>query len=738
MNLSRRQFLQVSGTTLGGLMLGAYLPDTALANSSGKLGYFVAIEPDGQIIIGARGTEIGQGVKTSLPMLIAEELDVPWSRVTVKQLPYETLAADNERGFMSKYGPQGAGGSTSIPDSWQPLRQTGAKARHMLMQVAAEQWNVPMDKVSTRDGYVLGPGGKKTAYEKLAPRASDLPVPEQDVPLKQPENFKIIGTSVPVVDAKEIVTGRGFFGIDARVPGAKIAVITRCPYFEGSIDTINDKACLKVPGVQQVVTIPGPNAEEGLSSNLAAGVAVVADDTWSAIKGREALSIKWKPGPWANDSTDKLAVRAHNAMETAATPARNDGDLEAALKDGAQVFRAEYLMPFLAHSTLEPQNALVQLTDTHALFIGSTQSPSRAAGIINAMTDIPMSNIEVRIPRSGGGFGRRLEKDFVAEAVHIAKASKHAIKLIWTRPDDLRNDWYRPFGLQGLTAALDKNKKLTAWHHKVAATDRRFRIPGMQNAPEWVACLDPDAFPAGCVDNYRAEFVPLEFGLARGWWRGPLPTFAAFANQCFMDEVAHAAGQDPLQFQLNLLGKTRELDYRDHGGPKFDTGRLAAVLKKAASAIGYGRRQSKGHGIGIAGYFVFGGYAAHAMEVSVKEKQLKIHRCVVAADVGRMINPLNVEAQMMGGTIDGISTALNLEITVEQGQIVQENFPDYPHLRMANAPDVEVHLIDSDLPPGGAGEMGIPTAAPALANAIFAATGKRIRNLPIMKYWDMT
>jgi len=335
------------------------------------------------------------------------------------------------------------------------------------------------------------------------------------------------------------------------------------------------------------------------------------------------------------------------------------------------------------------------------------------------------------LPRSGGGFGRRGQNDFVAEAVHIAKAVHKPVKLIWTREDDLRNDWYRPSGAHGMTATLDSRKQLTGWTHKVAATDRRFRIPYLAGRDSWFTCLDADAFPAGCVSNYLATFTAVPFGRPLGWWRGPLPTFVAFANQGFMDEVAHAAGADPVEFRLRLLGEARELKYKGHGGPIFDTGRLATVLQRAAKNIGYGRALPVGHGIGVAAHFVFGAYSAHAMEVSVDNGKLKIHRCVCVADVGTPVNPLGLDAQLSGGTIDGISTVLNLEVTVKDGKIQQSNFPDYRLLPMADAPDVEVDVVQTDYAPAGAGEMGTPTVAPALVNAIFAATGKRIRRLPI-------
>jgi len=350
--------------------------------------------------------------------------------------------------------------------------------------------------------------------------------------------------------------------------------------------------------------------------------------------------------------------------------------------------------------------------------------------MISAMTGIPRLNIDIELPRSGGGFGRRLENDFVAEAVLVAQAVGKPVKLLWTRDDDLQNDFYRPFGVQRLRAAVDKDGRLTGWSHRVAATSRKYRADRADN-PDWVGTLDIDGFPANCVPNYLAEFVNVDFGLARGWWRAPLHTFASFATQSFVDEVAAALKRDPLELRLEMLGAPRDLEYREHGGPVFNTGRLAAVLSEAARRIGYGRTLPKGRGIGLACHFTFGGYAAHAIEVASHGADWRIERCVCVADVGLVVNPAGVEAQLQGGTIDGLSTAIGLQITVEDGRIRQSNFDGYRLMRMPDAPIVEAHLIASAQKPSGAGEMGIPSAAPALANAIYAATGNRLRSLPL-------
>lgn len=729
--LSRRTFLQISASAVGGLVFCATLPARTGAMPKPDQGpwVFVRIEPGQPIVIGARGAEIGQGVKTSLPMLIAEELDVAWEQVRVEQLPYGLVAAETEGGLAARYGPQGAGGSTNIPDAWIELRQVGAKLRRMLLDAAAESWKTERSLLTTRRGLVLHPDGRTKSYGEFASRAASMPVPDVDLPLKPANRFSIIGHATRVADCEDIVTGRTRFGFDSRMDGALVAMAARCPYFEGDVASVDDSEAKKVPGVRQIVRLPKPDPDSGLTGNLAAGVVVLADDTWAAKKGRDALKIEWTPGPWSKDSSAALERSALAALDRKGEVARADGDFASSTR--GRVLTADYFMPFLAHCTMEPQNALIDLRDNAATLVASVQSPGGASRMISEMTGIDRLNIDIEMPRVGGGFGRRLENDFVAEAVHIAKAAGKPVKLVWSREDDMRNDWFRPSGVHRMTATFDERNRLVGWSHRAAASDRRFRLPRYDGEDSWVGCLDPDAFPAGCVDHFEAEFTPLEFGLPRGWWRGPLPTFTAFAIQSFMDEAAAAAGRDPLEFRVALLGEPRELAYGGHGGPVMHTGRLATVLERAAEAIGYGRQLPDGHGIGLAVHFVFGGYTAHAIEASVARGRPVVHRCVCATDIGQVVNPLGVEAQMIGATIDGLSTALNLEITVRDGRVEQGNFPDYPVLRMSGAPDVEVHIVNSGFPPSGAGEMGIPTVAPALVNAIFAATGRRIRRLPI-------
>jgi isoquinoline 1-oxidoreductase beta subunit len=734
-SLTRRDFLVVSATAAGGLVAAAYLPAAARASQrkagagATALGAFVRIEPDGIVTIGARGAEIGQGVLTSLPMLIAEELGADWERVRVEQLPLGLEPSAEPPGLKWKFGAQGAGGSTNIPEGWNELRQAGAQVRWRLVHAAAQRWGVAPDQVRAEAGALHGPSGRTAHFGEVAADAAKLTPPAGDLPLKPPSAWRILGKPQRTVDAQAIVSGTAHYGLDVREPGRLVAVVARCPYFGGDVASVDDAKARAIPGVRHVVRLPAPAAGPVLHQ-LAAGVAVVADDTFTALKARDALEITWKPGPGAKDSTAALEERCVAATKQPGTHVRNDGDVEAAQARGGRTLDVTYVVPFLAHATLEPQNAFVKLEGDRALVIAPTQAPGQANKVVHELTGIPRLNVAVQLPRAGGGFGRRGETDAIAEATLVAREVKAPIQLVWTREDDTRNDFYRPFGVHRMRGSLSEDGRLASWWHTTVGTPIAWRGRDMEQAPPWMGLVDEDGVPAGLVPDYRSEFTAAEFQLMRGWWRGPVHTFAAFATQSFVDELAHLAKRDPLEFRLALLGEPRELPYDGHGAKVLDTGRMASVLRLAAEKIGWGRSLPSGHGLGIAGHLVFGGYTAHAFEVSVAKGELRIARCVVATDVGQPVNPLGVEAQILGGTIDGISAALHQEITVKDGRIEQGNFDSYRLLTMREAPRVEVHVVPSALPPAGAGEMGTPTVAPALANAIFAATGKRLRRMP--------
>jgi isoquinoline 1-oxidoreductase subunit beta len=739
MSTSRRQFLQVS-LSGGALLATVSLPHWAIAAggesvaSTGpvSLGAFIRIDPDNTVIIGSRGCEIGQGVRTSLPMLVAEELDVRWDQVRVEQLDYAIVAGKEPGQFTSPVGGQGAGGSTNIPDGWTFLREAGAQVRALLISAAAQLWSVDASSLTASDGAVKHADGRTATYGSLAARAAALPMPAGPFTLKQPKDFRIIGKPTKVADCGDIVSGRARYGIDAQMPGMVYAVIARCPYFEGRLKSLDDSAARRIKGVLMVAPIGASQPGTVIAANICAGVAVIAENTWAAMQGRKALKVEWEPGPWSKDSTQALEARCRAAVAGTekVQKGRADGDMAAAWSGAAKRIEADYKMPFLAHSTMEPPGATIHITGDRVKLIASLQSPGGASRIISAMTGVSRLNIDIELPRSGGGFGRRLYNDFVGEAVQVAKAVNRPVKLIWTRDDDLQNDYFRPFGVHRLRAAADASGKLIGWSHRVAATSVKFRADRGDD-PDWVGLLDIDGFPAGCLPNYLSEFVPVDFGITRGWWRAPLHTFVAFSTQSFVDEVAMALQRDPLELRLELLGESRDLPYAEHGGPVFSTGRLAAVLREAGKRIGYGRKLRKGHGIGFAAHFTFGGYTAHAIEVSMKGDSWRIERCVCVVDVGVVVNPSGVEAQMQGGTVDGVSTATGLQITLADGRIQQSNFDGYPLMRIHEAPQVETHILPSALTPSGAGEMGVPGAAPALANAIFAASGRRLRDLPL-------
>jgi isoquinoline 1-oxidoreductase beta subunit len=716
--------------------MSVWLPPWVSAQADGEtargsaLGLFVRIHPDGRVIVGSRCPEIGQGVKTSLPMILAEELDVDWDSVEVEQLPLGLDFAGEPPSIAWKYGPQGAGGSTSVPEAWSDLRQAGARVRRMLLEAAAVRWKVPLDSLRTEAGKVLAGDGRVLGYGELAESAARIAVPDTDQALKEAAAYRIVGTPRRVVDCLDIVTGKARYGIDFHAPATLVAVVARCPLFEGAMKAFDATAALAIPGVRQVLPLAGPNGGEPITRNLVAGVAVLADDTWSAIKGRKALKVTWAPGGHGRESSRSLDDQCRRLLAGSGQVVRNDGDVDALEKAGRTV-DARYRVPFVAHAPLEPPGAYVEIHGDSMRIVASMQQPGGASRLAHAITGIDRRRIEVVMTRVGGGFGRRLSNDFVAEAILLAQAAGKPVKLMWTREDDLAHDFFRPFGQHRLSAVLDADGLPVAWRHHLASASKYHRRPGVKAEDLWSSEIYPDDFPAGIVKNLRLEWSAVESGMTRGSWRAPAHTANAFVVESFLDEIALAGKQDPLALRLRLLDHDN-LDYAQHGGPTFSPRRLREVTRLAAERIGWTRSPATGHGLGIASHFTFGGYAAHAMEVSVDPAgALTIHRCVCVVDVGQPINPLGIEAQMMGGTIDGLSTALNLEIRIDGGRVTTENFTDYPLLRSAQAPDVDVYVVPSRASPSGAGEMGIPTAAPALTNAIFAACGIRIRDLPV-------
>jgi isoquinoline 1-oxidoreductase beta subunit len=728
--LTRRQFVVSGASVAGGLVLG--WTDICYANDSErKIGFFIEIGKDGKVIIGSNQPEIGQGVRTALPMLVAEELDVDWQQVSVRQMPLGIVKTDD--GFAWKYGGQGVGGSTGLTGNWDYMREIGATARLQLMRAAAARLDVPVSACRTRPGYVIcDDPAAEIPYSDLVAEAARLDTPAEAPSLKEMADYRIVGKRQDAVDAADIVTGRTRYGIDTQQPDMRYAVVARSPFLNGKVRSIDDREARQVPGVLDVFELTGPEPGEPYLI-LASGVAVVADSTWAALKGRNALKVDWDKGPNAGDSSNKFWQQNRDVMETTGQVVVSDGDYESAVTASDKVVTRRYEVPFVSHAPLEPQNCYAHVEADRCHIIAPTQMPSGASRAAAAVTGLPRENIRVDMTRVGGGFGRRLTNDYVAEAAMISKHSGWPIKLQWTREDDMRNDFYRPGGLHELSAGLDRQGQIIAWTQRLASGSKYYRRPAMQDDKLWEAELYADDFPRRFVDNFRLEYFHNAIGLPRGSWRAPAHTANAFVIQSFLDEIAHETGRDPLQLRLDLFGEERELEYGNHGGPTFNPGRLSRLIRFVADRIDYGVERPAGHGVGLATHFTFGGYAAHAIEVSVTANgALSIERIVAAIDCGFAVNPQAVEAQLQGGTIDGLSTALGLEITVKDGQVQQSNFHDYPLARIAAIPArFEAHILPYDNTPTGVGEMGLPSAAPALTNAIFAATGHRIRKLPL-------
>jgi isoquinoline 1-oxidoreductase beta subunit len=726
--VSRREFLRASAIAGGGILLASYLEPLAAAGSrlpfapsDASLNVFIRITPDGIVTIVSKNPEIGQGIKTALPMLVAEELDVEWKNVRVEQAPLDT------KSFTQQF----AGGSNATPSSWLPMRRAGAAGRAMLVAAAAAKWEVPASECDTEKGIVRHrASNRRISYGEIASAAAAVPAPDlATVPLKDPKSFSIIGTRVRGVDNHAIVTGKPLYGIDVTVPGMLYATYVKSPVFGGKVASANLDAVRKQPGVRHAFIVEGGTALNGLLG----GVAIVADSWWLAKKARAALTVSWNEGTTATQSSAGFARQAAAlATQPPQRSLRKDGDVDAALAGATKVVRAEYYYPFIAHAPLEPQNCTARYKDGKLEIWAPTQVPEGGRGLVARTLGLGEDDITIHITRSGGGFGRRLNNDYMVEAAWIAKETGVPVKLLWTREDDMQHDFYRPAGFHNFTGGVDASGKLVAWQNHFVSFGE-----GQTFAPS--AGMGAGEFPARFVSNYSLASSVMPIGVPTGALRAPGSNGIAFAAQSFIDELAHAAGRDPVQFRLDMLAAEQPAPAPSGTGPQpvlFDGARMRAVLELVAEKSGWGKGPlPRGTGMGVAFHFSHRGYFAEVVRASVSRAgKLKVEKVWAAGDIGsEIINPSNAENQAQGAVLDGLAQALGQEITIERGRTVQSNFHDFQLLRHAQAVPVELHFVKSAFPPTGLGEPALPPVIPALCNAIFAATGKRVRSLPLSK-----
>jgi isoquinoline 1-oxidoreductase beta subunit len=751
LTVDRRSFLRISALAGGGVMFAYYMdPLTGLVVEQGRGGgpplvpnSFIKIAADGKVTIIGKNPEIGQGMKTILPMLIAEELDCAWKDVTVQQGDFDPAA----------YGGQGAGGSTAIPNNYTPMRQVGAAARATLVAAAAGQLSVPASELTTSEGRVIHAGSKRSVgYGELAARAAALPAPALNaVTLKDPKDFKIIGKPITGVDNKAIVTGQPLFGIDAHVEGMLYAVYQKCPAFYGKVVSANLDHIKTLPGVKHAFVLageksgkPGAVPDGRVGNGLVAGVAIVADSWWLAESARRQLKVQWDEGSAAQDSTvefDKKATELSTILP--ATAQRSDGDLEAGFKSATRTVEGAYAYPFLNHCGLEPMSATAQFKDGKLEFWAGTQQPAGGRAVAARVCEIPPENVSIHMYRIGGGFGRRLYNDHLAEAGRIAKEiSPTPVHLRWTREDDLQHDLFRPAGYHFLKAGVDASGKITAWRN-------HFIHFAQDGAAAGSSGMDAGQFPARFIQNYATYQSTIPFSVPVGAMRAPGSNAVAFVIQSFIDELAHAAGKDPLQFRLDLLSQPLVVppppppDAAGRGGRGGGGGagwspeRMKGVLELVREKSGWGKTKlPAGTAMGVAFHFSHAGYFAEVAEVSVDaQKRIRVNKVWVAGDIGRQIvNPLKAESQVESSVVDGMSH-LMWEITIAGGKVQQNTLGDYPPMRMRATPKViETHFILSDNNPTGLGEPALPPLLPAVTNAIYTATKVRVRSLPLSKH----
>jgi isoquinoline 1-oxidoreductase beta subunit len=709
--LTRRTFLKTATAAGGGLMIGAYLPiggsRAALAAGTFEPNVWIKVDADDTVRIMLTMLEMGQGVMTSMPMLVAEELDFDWTKIRT-----EWAGADPKYGNPNFGGQQLTAGSNSVRGMWKVLRESGAAARSMLVTAAAQTWSVPESSLTTDRGEVIHQAsGRRLKYGALVDKAAALPVPKS-VTLKDPKAFKVLGQSLPRLDVPEKVNGTATFGIDVKLPGLLTARVVRCPVFGGTVASFNADKAKAVKGVTHVVQITG-------------GIAVVGENYWAASQGAQALQVTWDEGPLANLSSAEINKKQAELAQQPGKVARNDGNAEAALDTRragptgppARTFERVFEGPFLAHACMEPMNCTADVKADSCDVYVPTQGQTASHQAAMAASKLPADKVKIHTTYMGGGFGRRGEGDFVMDAVETSKAVGRPVKVVWTREDDMQHDYYRPVSYARMWGAVDGNGKPTVFMQRLVQQSLMKRIGGLPpNGVDFIS-MDGAANLPYDIPNVRMEYIEHDPGIPFGFWRSVGASFQGFAIEAFIDELAAAAGKDPYQFRRGLLGKAP---------------RHLAALDLAAEKAGWGKPAPAGRSRGIAVMECFGSILSQVTEVSVNAQgQVRVHKVVCTVDTGWVINPDTIKAQMEGGIVYGLTAALKGEITINKGRVVQRHFNDYQVLRHNEMPEIDVYIVPSTAEPGGIGEPSTALAAGSLVNAVFAATGKRIYKLPI-------
>ena len=712
--VNRRDFVKITSAASAGLVLALQMPRARAAEKDEQypVGTFVQVGTDGMVTIYVSKSEMGQGVRTALPMIVADEMDADWTKVRIQQADLD-----------AKYGRQGTGGSGSVRTMWTPMRKAGATARAMLVSAAAGRWGVDAKDCVVSNG-VVTQGSHKATFGELAGAASKLEVPKE-VALKDPSKFAIIGKKANRLDNPDLMRGKSVYGIDVRVPGMLYGAVLRCPVFGGKVASFDDTKAKTIPGVRAVVKIDSRGVEAPW-----AGVGVVADSTWAALKGRDALIVKWDEGEARSETTESLMGQLRDLVTKEGKRIRNEGDVDAALAIAAKRVEATYELPYLAHATMEPMNATASVTADGIEIWGPTQFPDWWGGAAGGAVGFTKpEQAKVHVTMLGGGFGRRAFPDVAVEAALLSKAVGKPVKVQWTREDDMQHDFYRPATVQRVVAALDSDGKVTAWHHRMASPAINSYMG--RGEPHDSEFFDEEQLPL-VVPNIRAEFAAGKSFVPRGWWRSVENSSNAFVVQSFIDELAHAVGKDPIEFQLSLLPAGKKIEHKGASAPyPYESDRLRHVVELVRDQSNWGKPLPAGRARGFAAWYSFLTYVAEVAEVSVgKDGTPRIHRVVAAIDCGTPVNPDGIAAQVEGAIVYGLTAALAGAITIKNGAVEQANFHDYPLLTISQMPAVEVHIVPSTALPSGTGEPGLPPAAPAVANAIFALTGNRLRKLP--------